>query len=74
MGKLTPAEYVIYRFGGVRKTARALGYSAPAICSWKREDQYGVKGLIPTHAQRSVLKKAKTLKLDINTHDIIYGR
>lgn len=74
MIKLTPAEYVIYRFGGVRKSARALEVAPSTVCAWKREDQYGVSGLIPTHMQRRILKRAKQLKLDINTHDIIYGR
>lgn len=68
--KLTPAEYVIKTFGGVRATARAIEYTPEAISKWR----YQGKGRVPTSAQELILDKADEMGLDIKPRDLIYGR
>ena len=70
--KLSPAEYVIRTIGGVRKTARAIGRSAGTISQWRSKK--GTGGEVPRDAQKSILKFAKTKRLDITAEDLIFGR
>lgn len=73
--KLTPADFVIQKFGGVRATARALKKSPSSVCKWRtRVTKKGIKGSIPNTAQAIILKRAKQLKVNIKAADLIGGR
>jgi len=75
MQQLTPAEYVIHVFGGVRATALAIGRNASSVCKWtKSKAKHGLDGKIPSSLQKTVLEVAKKRKLDIKAQDLIYGR
>lgn len=75
MEKLTPAQYVVKTFGGVRKTARAIGIEPSAVCRWRQpKAKNGTDGLIPTVSQQRVLVAARMMKLDITAEDLIIGR
>jgi len=67
--KYRPAEYVIMAFGGVRATARAIGYNPDSIIKWRRR-----KGFVPTSAQEVILKAAIENDVDITADDLILGR
>jgi hypothetical protein len=72
---LSPAEYVIRVFGGVRRVAAAIGRDPGAVCKWRKSHaERGTGGLIPTGAQRALLAKAAELDLDITCEDLIRGR
>lgn len=72
---LTPAEYVINVFGGVRKSGRALGRTASAISKWTRSDKNGgCGGRIPSRMQEIILQVARIQKLDITPEDLVTGR
>lgn len=74
---LTPAEYCIQVFGGVRALARAIGRTPSCVTRWKRSQAASSvrqPGDIPNNAQRMILKIAKVRKLDISAEDVIWGR
>lgn len=72
---LSPAQYVIHVFGGVRKTARMIGRNPGAICHWKQpRKKGGCGGDVPGAAQRIILLVAKKHSLDITPGDLVYGR
>lgn len=72
---LNPAEYVIYIFGGVRKTARICGRHYSSVSKWQNYvDSEGQVGNIPTPVKPILLKEAKKLGLDLTAEDLIYGR
>jgi len=62
---IPPATIVINHFGGVRKTARALGRSATAVSHWQDS------GLVPQALHKKVLK---VLGNNMSAHDLVYGR
>lgn len=66
--QLSPANYIIHIFGGVRPAGRAIGRDASAICQWRK------KGRIPSKAQQEILEIAKRYVLDITPDDLISGR
>lgn len=68
--KLSPVEYVIKVFGGVRATARAIGYVPSAVSKWRWQGG----GNIPTVAQELIYDIAQDRGLDITPHDLIKGR
>jgi len=68
--RISPAEYVILSFGGVRATARALGKGPSTICKWKKEG----KGNVPSRVQVTILTIARARRLDITAHDLVFGR
>lgn len=68
--KLTPVEYVIHRFGGVRATAEAIGRTPGAISKWRKKDR---KGAIPGPAQQLILSAADLRGIDIDAFDLILG-
>jgi|2_EtaG_2_1085320.scaffolds.fasta_scaffold246290_2 hypothetical protein len=68
--KLNPAEYVILSFGGVRATARAIGYVPESISKWR----YQGRGRVPTSVQELILDIANERNLDITAMDLIKGR
>lgn len=75
MQHLTPAEYVIRKFGGVRKTAFAIGRDPGSVSKWRLpKEKRGTGGLIPGLAQAAILKAAKEKGLDITADDLIHGR
>lgn len=77
MGKLylTPADCVIRAFGGVRKTARALGRDPGCISKWNwPRERKGCGGDIPTPILKKILDIAKEQKLDLTAEHLIYGR
>lgn len=72
---LTPAQYVIRVFKGVRATARALERSPSSVSKWtKPKASRGTDGNIPGTAQRTILQKARELQLDITANDLLFGR
>ena len=57
MTRLTQADYLIGRFGGVTATARALGIKQPSVVGgWKK------RGRIPTHHHPAVLAAGHDLE------------
>lgn len=68
--KMNPAEYVIYKFGGVSKAAVALGMSRFAVHHWKTRSG----GRIPSVRQSLILDVAKRDGIDIMSSDLVYGR
>lgn len=58
---MTPADYVIDLFGGVRPLSRKLGISASAVSRWRHK----MGGRIPTRSQANILKLAKRTKTKI---------
>lgn len=72
---MSPAQYVVFAFGGVRRAARAIGRSPCQLSKWpKPEEVKGCGGRIPAKAQRTVLEVAKKLGIDISAEDLIMGR
>jgi hypothetical protein len=72
---MSPAEYVIHVFKGVRKTARVLGYDPTAISKWRvPKERKGCGGEVPRSAQKKILEKAREMNLDITAEDLIFGR
>lgn len=72
---LSPANYIISIFGGVRATARALKRSPSTVSKWRKSrKEGGTGGQIPTMIQPKVLKIAAERKLPITPNDLIYGR
>lgn len=65
--QMTPAQYVIYVFKGVRATARAVGRTPSSVSKWQ-------KGRIPSGAHRKILDVARERGLDLTPDDLVYGR
>ena len=65
---ISPAEHVILVFGGVRKTARAVGRTPGSVSKWLKS------GVVPVRSQLVILRIAKRRKLDIFASDLIIGR
>lgn len=73
--KLTPAEFVIRQFNGVRATARALGRSPSSVSKWtKTKENKGTDGQIPRKAMWEIIAKARELGIDLNPNDLLLGR
>ena len=74
--KMSPAEYVIALFGGVRPLSRIINKSPSAISMWRKNRRIhsNGKGCIPSSSHLVILKEAKKYKLDITPDDLIYGR
>lgn len=72
---MSPANYIISVFGGVRATARALHRSPSTVSKWRKSrKEGGTGGQIPTLVQWQVLKVARLQKLPITADDIVHGR
>ena len=72
---MSPAEYIIKIFGGVRATARALNRSPSTVSKWRKpRKEGGTGGQIPTLIQWQVLKLARRQQLPITADDIVHGR
>lgn len=73
--RMTPAEYVVHIFKGVRATARQIGCDPSLVSRWRtRTDRFGHVGTVPTAHRRAILAKAKELDLDITSEDLDFGR
>jgi hypothetical protein len=72
---MTPAEYVIKIFGGVRAAAKAIGRDPSTVCSWKRpKSRKGCDGDVPGNLHRRILLIASQRDLDLTSEDLIFGR
>lgn len=72
---INPAQCVIRVFGGVRATARAVGRNPGAVTRWNRpKSKGGTGGMIPSAAQRIILKIAKKRRLKITLEELTYGK
>lgn len=65
---ISPPELVINLFGGVRPLGRLLQIDPAAITRWRK------RGVIPTSSQRKLLEVAWEKGLELDAHDIIFGR
>jgi len=64
---MTPVECVIAAFGGVRKTAKALGRQPGAVILWRK------RGLIPNALQGQLLEMAEAGRIALSAEEIIRG-
>ena len=72
---LTPADYVIHSFGGVRQTARMLNVAPSTVSRWSsRENKFGQQGTVPSKWHNIILRHAKRLKLDLTEVNLIKGK
>lgn len=75
MKHLSPANYVIHVFGGVRATGRAIGLTGQAVSHWRqKKSRGGLGGRIPRKAQAMILATAHIQGLDITANDFMFGR
>jgi len=73
--KMSPADYVISVFGGVRQMSRMIERSPAAICRWRSpRAKKGCGGRVPMAAQHEILALAKQFNLPITPADLVYGR
>ncbi len=71
----TPASLVISAFGGVRKTARALGVRPSTVCRWRMpRERGGMEGNVPSSAARKILRVARERGLALTAEDLLFGR
>ena len=73
--KLSPAEYLIHVFGGVRATARIVDREPSSVSKWQNYiDKTGSQGGIPRVIHQTILKHAKKNGLDFTADDLVNGR
>lgn len=75
---LTPMEYAIYAFRGVRPMARSLRVDAGQLSRLRRKrDRHGHVGLIPATIQRRILDRvavgAVRLRVPLTAEHIMSG-
>lgn len=71
---LTPAQYIINQFGGLRAAARALGCSSSSVYRWQHyKNRHGEVGRIPSSMQNIILEKAHEMGLDITPEHLVHG-
>lgn len=72
---ISPAQWIIKVFGGVRATARKLNADKGQISRWLQpEEKKGTGGGIPRKKQLLILEIAEKEGLDITAQDLIKGR
>jgi len=64
----SPAEIVIREFGGIAELAKAIRRSPEAIAKWERRRQ------VPRSAHWDIIAAAYLKKMNLNPHDILFGR
>lgn len=67
MPGVSPAQCVVRAFGGVRKTARAVGRTPGAVVAWRKT------GNVPGAVQRRVLALAEAGDITITATQLIKG-
>ena len=73
--KLTPAEWVIKKFGSAARVGRAIGRTRAAVAKWRAPKMRGgCDGFIPRLAGYKILEAARRHKLDIEAEDLVLGR
>lgn len=70
--KQTPADKVIEAFGGVRKTALAVGRASSSVCRWRMpREKGGLAGRVPSSVQPIIMSLIKAGKLQLTADDLI---
>jgi len=64
--KVSPAEYVIAKFGGVSATARALGINRSSVSLWRTRS----KGQIPSRQWVHILRASREQDLAIKPENL----
>lgn len=72
--RMSPFDYAIHHFGGVRSMGRLLGVQPSQISRLRRKrDKTGKVGLIPGTMQQKILEHARVKELPITTDNVVYG-
>lgn len=72
---MSPAEYVLFIFGGPAKLASQIGVHRTTPTRWPMAAAAkGNDGLIPSNKQRRILELGKRQGKDLTAEDLIYGR
>lgn len=66
---MTPVEFCISQFGGLRQLAKAINRDPAAVSRWKSSH-----GCIPHTVQKNLLQAAWDRGLHISAHDIIFSK
>jgi hypothetical protein len=70
----SPADIVIYRFGGVRPLARLLGKDPSTIHRWKQPAKRGgLDGRVPSAVQVRLLDLAREMGVELSPADLVLG-
>lgn len=68
----TPADKVIEAFGGVRKTALAVGRASSSVCRWRMpREKGGLAGRVPSSVQPIIMAMILEGKLQLTAADLI---
>lgn len=71
---MTPADYVITKFGGIRPLARMLGIDHSSVQRWTRPlSKRGSGGLIPSRHHQRILTLAREQGVEIDAANLIVG-
>jgi hypothetical protein len=71
---MSPADYVITLFGGVRPLARAIHVDHSTVSRWRKPiSEKGTGGDVPTRQIRKILAAAKVAGLPIDRARLIGG-
>lgn len=72
--KVSPIDYVIHHFHGVRPLGRELNVNPSTITRLrKKRDKAGNLGLIPGTLQKKILARAADRKLPITSDNVVNG-
>lgn len=63
-----PAEWVTYRFGGVRKLAEAINLSPSAVSRWKKG-----QGYIPKKREQAIMAAAELAGIALQYEEVLFG-
>jgi len=75
INNMSPVEYCVFRFGGVRKLAHMIGRNPSSISKWKLpRERGGCGGKIPRVAAEKILEVARENRIDIRPSDLFNGR
>lgn len=69
---MTPAAYVIEKFGGIRPLARAIGRDPSSVQLWKiPHTRGGGGGAIPSKAQTAIIAASRKLGIQIDPAKLV---
>lgn len=72
---MTPAIFIIEKFGGVRALARTLKLSPSTIMGWKTsKKRRGTGGKIPNKHHEKIMKIAKKRRMKITASNLLFGK